>query len=336
MNSNKNNVLIIDDDIGMMEAMSVVLDKYDIHLSVFTEPISALQELKNNKHDILVINYLMPAIRGDEIIRKIREFDNDIYIILMSSHKDLAPSIEIMRSLDIQAFFEKSSRFDDLVLLIQAGYKYADQIRSIRNMSSTIANFGIEFANVLKKTVDAKDCYTKQHSDRVASYSQLFAKEMKLEENDIELLSLAANFHDIGKIGVEDSILMKNGPLTDDEYDKIKLHPVIGETILSSSEFFKDALPLIRHHHERYDGKGYPDKLKGEKIPYLARLLSVCDTFDALTSKRVYRDEFSIDDALKEMDRVKGTQLDEKLCETFIALVKSSPKEIQSIKTNTK
>lgn len=336
MNSNKNNVLIIDDDIGMMEAMSVVLDKYDIHLSVFTEPISALQELKNNKHDVLVINYLMPAIRGDEIIRKIREFDNDIYIILMSSHKDLAPSIEIMRSLDIQAFFEKSSRFDDLVLLIQAGYKYADQIRSIRNMSSTIANFGIEFANVLKNTVDAKDYYTKQHSDRVAAYSGLFATELKLEENDIKLLSLAANFHDIGKIGVEDGILMKNGPLTNDEYDKIKLHPVIGETILSSSEFFKDTLPLIRHHHERYDGKGYPDKLKGEKIPYLARLLSVCDTFDALTSKRVYRDEFSIDDALKEMNRVKGTQLDEKLCETFIDIVKNKPKEIQSIKTNTK
>lgn len=332
MSSSKNNVLIIDDDIGMMEAMSVVLEKYAISLSIFTEPVSALQELKKNKHDILIINYLMPSIRGDEIIRKIREFNKDIYIILMSSHKDLAPSVEIMRSLDIQAFFEKSSRFDDLILLIQSGYKYADQIRSIKNMSSKIAGFGIELADVLKSTVDAKDYYTKQHSDRVASYCKLFATELVLNQSDIDLLVLAASFHDIGKIGVEDSILMKTGPLTDAEYDTIKLHPIIGETILSSSEFFKDTLPLIRHHHERIDGKGYPDNLSGENIPYLARILSICDTFDALTSKRVYRDEFSIKDALKEIDRVKGTQLDEKLCERFIDLVKSSPKEIQNIK----
>lgn len=330
-NTKRNNVLIIDDDIGMMEAMSVVLEKYDISLSIFTEPISALQELKNNKHDIIIINYLLPSIRGDEIIRTIREFDKDIYIILMSSHKELAPSVEIMRSLDIQAFFEKSSRFDDLILLIEAGYKYADQIRSIKNMSSTIAGFGVELATVLKNAVDAKDNYTKEHSERVASYAELLAIELDLPRSDIELLVLAGNFHDIGKIGVEDSILLKAGKLTDEEYNRIKLHPVIGETILSASAFFKSALPIVRHHHERIDGNGYPDKLKGEDIPYLARLLAVCDTFDAITSKRVYRDKFPVKDALIEMDRVKGTQLDEKLCETFIQMVQTKPECIDKI-----
>ena len=330
-NTKRNNVLIIDDDIGMMEAMSVVLKKYDISLSIFTEPISALQELKNNKHDIIIINYLLPSIRGDEIIRTIREFDKDIYIILMSSHKELAPSVEIMRSLDIQAFFEKSSRFDDLILLIEAGYKYADQIRSIKNMSSTIAGFGVELATVLKNAVDAKDNYTKEHSERVASYAELLAMELNLPKSDIELLVLAGNFHDIGKIGVEDSILLKNGKLTDEEYDRIKLHPVIGETILAASAFFKTALPIVRHHHERIDGNGYPDKLKGENIPYLARLLAVCDTFDAITSKRVYRDKMPIKDALAEMDRVKGTQLDKDICEVFIKMVQAKTECIEKI-----
>lgn len=199
-NSYRNNVLIIDDDIGMMEAMSVVLDKYNIHLSIFTEPISALQELKNNKHDVVIINYLLPSIRGDELIKTIRDFDKEIYIILMSSHKDLAPSLEIMRSLDIQSFFEKSSRFDDLILLVEAGYKYAEQIRSIKKMSSTIASFGVEMATVLKNAVDAKDYYTKEHSERVAAYAELFAIELKIDKASIELLVLAANFHDIGKI----------------------------------------------------------------------------------------------------------------------------------------
>lgn len=330
-NTIRNNVLIIDDDIGMMEAMSIVLSKYDIHLSIFTEPISALQELKSNKHDVVIINYLLPSIRGDEVIKTIRDFDKDIYIILMSSHKELAPSVEIMRSLDIQSFFEKSSRFDDLILLIEAGYKYAEQIRSIKNMSSTIASFGVEMATVLKNAVDAKDNYTKEHSERVAAYAELFATKLNLDKPTIEVLVLAANFHDIGKIGVEDRVLMKNGPLTDEEYDQIRLHPVIGETMLSASAFFKDAVAIIRHHHERYDGKGYPDKLKGENIPYLARVLAVCDTFDALTSKRVYRDKLPLEQAIDEINRVKGKQLDKKLCESFLNIVKEDSEIVNKI-----
>lgn len=330
----KNNVLIIDDDIGMMQAMSVVLDSYGIGLSTYTEPLTAIQELKTNKHDVLVVNYLMPMIRGDEIVKIVREFDKEIYIILMSAHKDLAPSVDIMRSLDIQAFFEKGARFDDLILLIESGYKYVAQMNSIKQMSSTIANFGIELATVLKNTVGAKDNYTKEHSDRAAKLAELFGKELKLSEDELKNLILAANFHDIGKIGIADSVLLKDGKLTDEEYAHIKLHPVIGENILSASEIFKDSLSIIRHHHERIDGNGYPDKLKGDKIPYLARILSVCDTFDALTSVRVYRNRMSIEDALAEIDRVKNTQLDLELTNKFVKLVNNNKSIFASIVEN--
>ena len=336
MSTKKNNVLIIDDDIGLMQAMEIVLDSYGIGLSKYTEPITALQELKTNKHDVLVVNYLMPMIRGDEIVRLVREFDKEIYIILMSAHKDLAPSIDIMRSLDIQAFFEKGARFDDLILLIESGYKYVEQMNEIKQMSLTISNFGVEIATVLKNAVDAKDNYTKEHSDRVAVYADKFAEYLNLPDADKKTLSLAANFHDIGKIGIADAILLKNGKLTDEEYETIKLHPVIGETILASSETFKDALPLVRHHHERIDGKGYPDKLKGDAIPYLVKLISICDTFDALTSRRVYRDGFTLDDALAEIKRSAGTQLDADLSDKFIAFVQSEKdfilKTIPSVK----
>ena len=318
----KNNVLIIDDDIGLMQAMEIVLENYGIGLSKYTEPIAAIQELKTNKHDVLVVNYLMPMIRGDEIVKLVREFDKEIYIILMSAHKDLAPSIDIMRSLDIQAFFEKGARFDDLILLIESGYKYVEQMNEIKQMSLTISNFGVEIATVLKNAVDAKDNYTKEHSDRVAIYADKFAEYLNLGDEDKKTLSLAANFHDIGKIGIADAVLLKNGKLTDEEYEIIKLHPVIGETILASSETFKDALPLVRHHHERIDGRGYPDKLKGDEIPYLVKLISICDTFDALTSRRVYRDGYTLEDALAEIKRSAGTQLDTDLSDKFIEFVR--------------
>ena len=134
----KGNVMVIDDDIGMMDAMSVVLKKYDIQVTPFTEPIAALENLKNNTYDILIINYLMNPVRGDEIVRLVREFDKEIYIILMSAHKELTPSIDTMRSLDIQAYFEKSSRFDQLVLLIESGFKYIASLENVKKMSHTI------------------------------------------------------------------------------------------------------------------------------------------------------------------------------------------------------
>ena len=331
MHSNKNNVMIIDDDIGLTQALSIVLDSYNIKLSTFTEPLAAIRELRTNKHDILIVNYLMTATRGDEIVRLVRDFDKEIYIILMSAHKDLAPSIDIMRSLDIQAFFEKGARFDELILLIESGYKYIEQINEIKKMNTTIQNFGLELANTLKNTVGARDHYTKSHSDRVAEYTKLFGSHLNLNEDELKTLVLAADFHDIGKIGISDAVLLKPGKLTDEEYAKIKLHPVISVNILASSEAFKDALPAIRHHHERIDGKGYPDGLKGENIPYLARILAICDTFDAITSRRVYKDELTIEDALQEIDRVKNTQLDKELADNFIKFVRANVEVINKI-----
>lgn len=327
----KNDVLIIDDDIGMMQALSLVLEKYDIKLDIFTEPLQALQAMKEKKFDILIVNYMMPSIKAEDFIKMVREFQKDIYVILMSAHRDIAPSIDIMRSLDIQAYFEKGSNFDDLILLIEGGYKQIEQVNKIKAMSSRIENFGIELATLLKNTVGARDNYTKEHCDRVAMYSELFANTLNLSDKDKKTLVLAANFHDIGKIGVSDAVLLKPGKLTEEEYSHIKLHPVIGENILSASEVFKDTLPLVRHHHERFDGTGYPDKLKGEKIPYLARVLSVVDTFDAITSKRIYRDEGKIGDAVKELEKIKGTQLDPELVDKFIEVINSNKEKIEKI-----
>ena len=327
-------ILIIDEDVNMMEIISEILKGYGHTVSTFTEPVSAIEELKANKYDILLVNYLMSPVNGDRVVELVREFDKEIYIILMSMHKDLTPSIETMQTLDIQAYFEKSSRFDQLIIMIQSGIKYIEQLRKVKSINLKLDHYLFDFAQILLNTITAKDNYTGEHSKRVTSYCRLFAKFLELDDISTDNLLKAASFHDVGKIGIPDSVLLKEGKLTDEEYDTIKLHPVIAANIFSVSDIFKDIVPIIKHHHERYDGNGYPDKLKGENIEYLARVLSLCDSFDAIVSRRSYKDERSIQSALEEIKRCSGTQFDPNLADKFIVLVNNNINDIQSIIEN--
>ena len=324
-------ILIIDDDVNMMDILSVILNKYGHTVNTFTEPVSAIEELKKNKYDILIVNYLMTPVKGDRIVELVREFDKEIYIILMSMHKDLAPSIETMQNLDIQAYFEKSTQFDQLVMFIQTGIKYIEQLRKIKNMSLQLEQYLIDFAKILLNTVGAKDNYTERHSIRVTKLSMYFGNYLGIQKEDLERLNLAASFHDIGKIGIPDNILLKEGKLTDEEYEQIKLHTIIGPNILSVSNIFKDVCPIMQSHHERYDGKGYPNKLKGEEIPYLARVLTLCDSFDAIVNKRPYKEAQTIDYAIEQIEQGKGTQFDKNLAEKFITMVNENREEIDKI-----
>ncbi len=324
-------ILIIDDDVNMTDILTMVLNKYGHTVSSYTEPVSAIETLKAEKYDILIVNYLMTPVNGDRIVQLVREFDKEIYIILMSMHKDLAPSIQTMQNLDIQAYFEKSSHFDQLIILIQSGIKYIEQLDKIKNMNLKLEKYLVDFAKILLNTVGAKDHYTEGHSIRVSEFAVLFAKELDLPENVQENLRTAGHFHDIGKIGIPDNILLKEGKLTDDEFDTIKLHPVIGSNILAVSDIFNEVTPIILHHHERIDGNGYPNKLKGENIPYLARLLTICDSFDAITAKRSYKEEVSIEHAISELKNGKNTQFDSELTDVFLNILDNRIDEINKI-----
>ncbi len=171
------------------------------------------------------------------------------------------------------------------------------------------------------------------HSDRVSEYSVLIGKHLGLSEEDLKTLRIGGLFHDIGKIGVPDSILLKTEKLTDDEYSEIKNHPTIGAHILSTATIFKDLIPIVKHHHEKYDGTGYPSKLKGNDIPFFARIVAVSDTFDAMTSKRTYRDALPLDVVISEITRCKGTQFDPEIADVFLDILKNNYDEIKEIQT---
>ena len=139
-------------------------------------------------------------------------------------------------------------------------------------------------------------------------------------------------FHDIGKIGIPDSILLKESSLTNDEYSQIKNHPSIGAHILCNAKIFQNIIPIVKHHHERYDGTGYPSQLKGDDIPYLVRITTIADSFDAMSSKRNYRNELSPEHIIEEIQRNKGTQFDPEIADVFLDILNNHYDEIQRIK----
>jgi HD-GYP domain-containing protein (c-di-GMP phosphodiesterase class II) len=178
----------------------------------------------------------------------------------------------------------------------------------------------IETLVALSRAVDSKDPYTREHSEGVTLYSYLIGKKLNLSFEDMKTLLYAAILHDIGKIGIPDSILLKPGKLTADEYEIVKMHPKLGEDIVGKIGFLREPAEVLLHHHERYDGKGYPSQLAGVEIPFLSRILGVADAFDAMTTERPYRKAMTFDEAVSELVKGKGLQFDPELVDVFVSI----------------
>jgi len=192
-------------------------------------------------------------------------------------------------------------------------------------MDKLLAQLYFDTVIALSEALEARDKYTAGHSTRVMEYAAGIAKHIGLNEKDLDRLKKSALLHDLGKIGIPDVILHKRSRLSDKEFAVIKKHPKIGADILRAIKPLSDLVPTIYHHHERFDGNGYPHGIKGEQIPLNARIIAVADSFDAMTSNRPYREAFSIETALLEIERNKGTQFDPFIVSAFIEILKTNP-----------
>jgi putative nucleotidyltransferase with HDIG domain len=473
------NILALDDEVGIIDSLSVVLRRNGYGFQGVTSPYEAIDLLKTGRYDLLILDYMMQPINGDRVVEKIREFNLDLYILLLTGHKDMAPPLETIKALDIQGYCEKTDKFDQLILLVESAIKSIIQKRTITRFKDglnkildavpkiyqlqpivyilkgilsevmTLVNSASSFILVdndddlnsehksifkgigdydktieefmamldpalmesigsarmmqqpvrtddgiilplinetkltigviyiesetlddaqklleiyaaqaasaisnaflhslvntkndelnktyeelrktyidtveaLRLTVDAKDEYTRGHSDRVAYFACKVGRALSLSPHELETLRIGGIFHDIGKIGTSDEILKKTDMLSGPEYEIIKQHPLKGAHILSAMSMFEDAVPIIKCHHEWVDGSGYPFGMKGDEIPFLGRILSVADAFDAMTSTRHYRSKLNIENAKDQLIKGSGSQFDGTVVDQFIGVV---------------
>lgn len=340
VSTNVNNYKIIDveNDNNISHALTKTILGSQYSLKKFENLEDAYKLLKKEKFDILILDYSINSEKKLETLKKIRELDEELYIIILISSRISQTTLKKLKTIAIQGYCEKNDKLNQLPLFIESSIKSIDQMKTIKNINNELLKSKeqlekayLESIETLRYTVEAKDNYTRGHSDRVSQYSVLIGLNLGLSPFDLKTLKIGGLFHDIGKIGISDTILLKNGKLTDEEYNEIKKHPIIGKNILSNAEIFKDIIPIVLYHHERYDGKGYPYGLSDKDIPLLARIVSVADAFDAMTSKRSYRNELSLDFVKEEIKSKIGTQFDPIVATTFLDILNNEHRLISEI-----
>lgn len=332
-------IITVEKDNSISEALKKMIKSAKYSLKKCDKISEVLTEIQIENYDILLLDFSDNPNEKLKILQQIRAISQEIYIIVLINNKIQKDLLKELKDLSVQGYCEKNDKLEQLPLFIESAVKSIDQMRTIKNINEELLKSKeklekayLESIETLRFTVEAKDNYTRGHSDRVSEYSVLIGKKLGLPSKDLEILRIGGLFHDIGKIGISDSILLKNGKLTNKEYDEIKSHPIIGKNILSNAAIFQDIIPIVLYHHERYDGKGYPYGLSDKDIPLLARIVAVADAFDAMTSRRSYRNELDIEYVKEELKNKTGTQFDPVVATTLLDILNNEYRTILNIK----
>ncbi|MCK4511540.1 HD domain-containing protein, partial [bacterium] len=287
----------------------------------------------------------MPGMSGVDLLRQIKLQNRDLAVILVTGAPDIDAALEAMRlgaydhlskPLNLAALEMTVDRALEKKRLIEENREYQHNLESMvkeRTKQLSAANEDLRrlFTGSIKalaQALEAKDEYTQGHSARVAEESVNIARYLSLSDAEVQRVWLAGYLHDIGKIGIRETVLNKPGKLDEEEWDLIQQHPVVAGKILGPIPELSDIIDIIVHHHERYDGSGYPDGLDGSSIPLGARILSVADAYDALTSRRPYREALASEEAYRILEAAAGTQFDPVIARAFLDLkqgVKAGP-----------
>jgi len=331
----ENRILIVDDEKMIYSLLARRLAKEGYNCVMANNGREALGLFYKDNFSLIISDINMPEMNGLELLKNVKAVRPNMMFIIMTAYPEINLAVEAIR-LGANDFLIKPVDLEIVVFSVKKALdqkKMEEEIESYhRNLKKLVEEKTAKLQHallVLKEThldsvmvlagaIDAKDPYTRGHSDRVRKMSLRIGMKMGFSEEKIENLVFGALLHDIGKIGIRDEVLQKKAPLTPEEYQYIQQHPLIGVKIVEGIDFFKNKISMIRNHHERFDGRGYPDGLIGETIPLEARIIAVPDAFDAMTSLRPHRTAMPIEDVLVEMEKEKGKQFDPRVLEIFL------------------
>jgi len=357
------NVLIVDDEIGPRESLRMIL-KPNYNVFCVDNGHTALQMIRQIEFDVVTLDLRMPGMSGIDTLKEIRMIDPDVMIIIITGYGTLQSAIEAIRydvfdyvpkpfnvpeiisiidkSIErrkinrkvkdfFQSFFDPNLRDESTVppdFLMVNGFKGLTDFRW-EDLGASDNQSCLEFAKVLASTLEEKDPYTSGHSERVCYYSDFISKRLALPTKDRCELQIASYLHDIGKIGISNRFINKKGTLTPADWAIMKQHTKKSIELLAPLKLSPNILSYIQHHHEHFDGNGYPDGLSGEQIPLGSRIIAISDSYDSMTSDRPYRRPLPNGEARNELMKCAGRQFDPHLVAVFIEVLKETEEIFQ-------
>jgi putative nucleotidyltransferase with HDIG domain len=328
MTAKQEETLIVDDEAMIRRLLHQKLSAEGYRCEQAANAEQALEKLKEDSIELVILDIRMPGKSGLELLSEIKAKYPDMAVVMATAIDDASTAINCMKT-GAYDYVTKPFNLDEVSFSVRRALEkrrlelenrdYQQHLeQKVEEQAQKIRASFFNAITALAYALEAKDVYTSGHSQRVTEISEAIAEHLGLPRETIEKIRLAGLVHDIGKIGVRESVLNKPGSLSDEEFKHVRLHSQTGERILKPIVDDKEILKAVRHHHERYDGWGYPDGLQGEQIPRLARIIAVADTFDAMTSERSYRKALTKEEACVEVERCRGTQFDPEAADAFL------------------
>ncbi len=327
--------LVVDDDPDITGALSRVLQSMGFEVVAHTDSREAAKE---KAFDVVLSDFMMPHLNGIELLGQLRVSNPKAIRLMLTAANDFKVALEAVNRGEVFRLLPKPWRLDDLKAAVTQAVDYSRLVRDNERLNLEVASQNAELKAVnarleqlvvertngllegMVRALDSRDTETQWHSWRVAKFTRRIAVAAGISGDQLMNIEQGALLHDIGKIGVRDSILLKPGPLTPEEWVEMKKHPELGYRMIANIPYLRDAAEIVYQHQERYDGRGYPRGLKGEEITIGARIFVIADTMDAITSDRPYRKGSPLEVALAEIERLAGTQFDAALVKVFLAL----------------
>lgn len=305
-------ILVVDDDIDLLDVNVALLRQEGYTVLSATTGQTALSICHRHEIHLMILDYHLPDLTGEDIVRQVRTFDVELQILLQTGYPQ-APPRQLLRALAIQGYHSKADGPDKLLLWVDAILKNYTEIRARRNLENSLL--------VMSLAMEARDLETAGHTQRVVYLAERLSRAMGISGKQLDALRQGVYLHDLGKLCVPDAILLKPHRLDPIERAIMEAHAERGYALaLRIPGIPKEALEIIRHHHERWDGGGYPAGLRGNDIPFLARIFAICDVYDALVSNRPYKETLSHEQAMAALQAESQQHFDPAVVETFVAI----------------